>query len=137
MNELMYTNKEHKVKVIIESFGDYARLSLEAGQNGVAHTSFLNLAWGCEVETSHIETNEVECFMAPKEAVAKMIRAFRAANTQQPRRGKGSWKQSPFIFQYVGQERTYYKDLDIVPYRYRTPNYEQNETSNDVFSNNR
>lgn len=123
MNEKMYTDIDHKIKITIESFGTMERLSLERGQNGIAHTTFANLAWGCEVDMSRTATNDVESFIAPREKIAEVVRSFRAMNNKQQRRGQGLWKQSPFIFRHIGQQGTYYKDLNIVPYRYSKPSF--------------
>lgn len=119
----MYTDIDHKINITVESFGSMSRLSLERGQNGIAHTTFANLAWTCQVDMSRTATNDVESFIAPKEDVAKAVKTFRVLNTKQARRGKGLWKQSPFIFHHIGQQRSYFKDLDIIPYRYSKPSF--------------
>jgi hypothetical protein len=123
MNEKMYTDKNDKVKVIIESYGDMFRLTLEPGQNGTSHTMFANLAWTCHLKhRDNVPDNEeLECFMAPKNKVINVIKAYREVNPKQEREGQ---KQSPFIFKWIGQERKFYKDLDVTPYRFRKPSFE-------------
>jgi len=120
-NEKPYTNQNDKVKVIIESFGEYARLTLKEGQNGTAHTMLRNLAWLCGAE---LPNYEIESFMAPKEIVAQKVKAFRTVNTEQSRRGEGLWKQSPFIFEYAGQIRTYKSTVDEVEHHYKKSRFD-------------
>lgn len=85
-----------KVKIMLESFGNRVRLSLSPGQPG-AMVSFSNLLWVLG------GTGSEESLVIARETLAKGIQAFRAANPNQARRGKGLWKQSPFEFSLVAQ----------------------------------
>lgn len=86
-----------KVAVMLESFGARCRLSLSPGQSGIAANMFANLLWILGASGGE------ETFIASREKLAAAIKAFRASNVMQGRRGKGLWKQSPFSFSLVAQ----------------------------------
>lgn len=122
MNEKMYTDINDKVKVIVESFGSHVRLTLAEGQNGTAHTMLKNLAWTCGYHAWRI-TDDMESFSTQFDDFAHAVKAFRAANVKQDRRGKGFWKQSPFVFKFVAQQRFLNRDFEANGYRAQTPVY--------------
>lgn len=84
-----------KTKIEIESFGEHVKLVF-AGGNLIA---FQNLLWVCGGNPD----NEATSGSVTRENLAGAVKAFRAINPFQARRGRGLWRNSPFEFKIVSQ----------------------------------
>lgn len=102
-------NKKHvnkKVVLLVESFGEYVRLTLKAKQGEWARNMFENLAWVCAGDDK-TKDRGYESFMAKRKKLAGAINCFRAVNIGKTRRGllvKDKYKPSPFYFLSVNQK---------------------------------
>lgn len=90
----------NKTVILLENMGANCRIKLKAGQDEVANNMFRNLLWA---STEYPKSDDDQTFVVPANNLAKAVQAYRAANWKQPRRGKGQWKASPFLFMFINQ----------------------------------
>lgn len=90
----------NKATILIEQMGAKVGLSIEDGADEMTQNMFNNLLWLCSNEQDNVTQTRI----VPTDKLVSVIKAYRAVNTKQPRRGlphQGNWKESPFNFVVV------------------------------------